>query len=322
MKKIKTTVIYLAISLLSISGSGQTFTYLESFDLTDTDDRDELCLTVYDGKIFIQDEGDDEVDIYSATSPYGFIMGFGSSQFGNSEDGIAVYNNFIFVADDDDEDIEVFKASDYSFVTQINTSAYVDDIEGFIIAFGKIFVVDNSGGKVSVFSANSPYSYMTDFGATELDIPASITSHDGNVFVVDEDDSTVHVFNGTTYSHLGSFGDGNSYGEGIAAICDYILVLEDEGPDYIDVYSAFAPYTHITTFGEGEISNIECIAVNGNLIYIADSDNNEIDIFELEEGCRPIPTLSQWSIIALGMIMLILGLVARKDFISLRFQRK
>ena len=33
--------------------------------------------------------------------------------------------------------------------------------------------------------------------------------------------------------------------------------------------------------------------------------------------CRSIPTLSQWGIIALGMIMLIIGLVALKDFIPL-----
>ena len=36
----------------------------------------------------------------------------------------------------------------------------------------------------------------------------------------------------------------------------------------------------------------------------------------------PIPTLSQWSIIALSMIMMILGVVALKDSITLRLQDK
>ncbi len=69
---------------------------------------DESCMMIAEEKLFVQDDEDDSIRVFSITPPFNLITSFGHPNLADAEDGIATTNNFIFVADTDDDDVEVF----------------------------------------------------------------------------------------------------------------------------------------------------------------------------------------------------------------------
>ena len=294
---------------------GPTFKHLATFDVSmNTPDGDEVCMMVFDNKIFIQDDTDDEVDVYNANFPYNYIESFGSGIIFDSEDGIQEYNGFIYVTDNStpgDDSIRVFNnTSPYNLDTTFSHPA-IGDIEGFKISCNKIFVADGIFGDMIVFEATRPYNFITSFGAADLISPDAPTSDGSRIFVGDNDH--IDIFDCNTYAHLGSVtkGPGAEYDEGLAyhQHCRALLALDND-VDEIDVFSLDSPPVYQKSFGAGLFADTECIAVSGDRIFVYDDSDDEISIFQ----CTPqaVPTIGEWGLILLGLILLIFGSVAMK----------
>ena len=294
---------------------GPTFKHLATFDVSmNTLDGDEVCMMVFDNKIFIQDEMNAEVDVYNANTPYNYIESFGSGIIFDSEDGIQEYNGFIFVTDNGGpglDSIRVFNnTSPYNLVASFS-DATINDIEGFKISCNKIFVADGGDDDIVVFDAVSPFNYNTSFGNPQLNSPDGITSDGSRIFVGDNDH--IDIFDCMTYAHLGtsSKGGGVEYDEGLVydQQCRSLLALDND-EDVIDVFSLDDPPVYQKSFGQGLFTDTECIAIAGNKIYVYDDRADEISIFECTP--QPVPTIGEWGLISLSLILLVLSTVALK----------
>ncbi len=308
----------LGILANSLLAQGPTFNHISTFNVSSqTPDGDEVCMMVYDYKIFIQDDDTDEVDIYDANAPYSYIESFGSGIISDCEDGIQEYDGFIFVTDNGqrpiDDSIRVFtNTSPYNLVASFSHTT-INDIEGFKISCGKIFVADGGDDDIVVFDVIAPYNFITSFGSGQLNSPDGVTSDGSRIFIGDDDH--IDFFDCNTYDFLGSMtkGAGVDYSEGLVydKNCKSILSIENND-NVVDVFNLDSPPIYQTSFEDGFFTDIECIAVAGNKIYLYNDDDDEISIFECIP--QPIPTIGEWGLTALSLLMLIFGSVAMRDF--------
>lgn len=295
---------------------GQTFQHLSAFGNTMFNDLDEACITVADGKIFIQDEDDDDVKVFANTAPYANLspFSFGSTQLSDSEDGILVLNNQIFVMDNGPGEIEVFDlAAPHTFTGTTIGNAEIGDPEGLATYGGLLFVSDNDDDRVEVFSATSPFTHSF-FGVAEIQSAGAIAAADGKIFVLDLNEDHVEVFSATPpHAHLGAFGAAQIDRTGDAiAIGNNLIFVIDDNDNQIEVFELGAPYKHIGKFGGAELNEPECLAVSGDKVFVADDvtdPNDHIEVYQIIPPAPPIPTLSQWGLFIFSLLVLNLGLI-------------
>lgn len=304
------TIFLLCLVLLPLQS--QTFPHLTGFGQATLDDIDEACMTIAAGKLFVQDDDDEDVKVFSL-SDYTNLISFGSANIDDSEDGIAVANNRIFVVDNDfgDAEIDVFDlTSPHNFEISFG-NAQIGEPEGLTTFGGLLFVSDTGDDQIEIFSTTSPYNHQGSFGNPNLQRPRAIAVADGKFFVVDRGDNQVEVFSATSpYTHLGSFGSAQiSRADDAIAIGENFIYVIDDDDNQIEVFERAAPYNHVTKFGGPELDEPECLAVSGDRVFVADDDDNQIEVYQIILPSAPIPAFSQWSLFIFFLLLLNLGII-------------
>ena len=93
----------------------------------------------------------------------------------------------------------------------------------------------------------------------------------------------------------------------------------DDDDNAIEVFDHSFPYNYVGQFGASDIDEPECIAVGNNRVFVAELFEEEIDVFQIG---KPIPTLSQWGLIILGLCLSIAGIVALKNVVFLKIRSR
>jgi hypothetical protein len=67
--------------LISFSIQVQTFTFIDTLFLQqdpnpEPDKIRELCLAIADGKVFVQEDLDDDIFVYNASDPFDYVTNF------------------------------------------------------------------------------------------------------------------------------------------------------------------------------------------------------------------------------------------------------
>jgi outer membrane protein assembly factor BamB len=322
MKKTKkhlfTHFFLLSILMLSASDiSGQALEFVTSFgqdQLGDPDDED--CMVAGNGLLFIQDDSEDQIEVFNASAPFAFVQSFGAVELSSpAEGGIEIDNNFIFIMDDGDNEIEVYNAtSPFGHVATFGTV----NPGGAAAGEGKLFVSDPFNDAIQVYSTSSPFSLLTTITNSNVTGPSASVVYNGILFVTDRDSDNVHLFNVTDYSYLGEIGETeiSSAEEGITAGDGYIFVLDN---NEVEIFNATAPFDHVMTVDVSTETNAaECIAYFDGLVFIADNAGaDEIDVYrcvlDKDQDVQNLPALPLRGLILLGMcIMLIGGILIRQ----------
>lgn len=269
------------------------------------DDFGNSCMAIADGKIFVQDEDDEDVKVFSLADK-SFLTDFGA-EITDSEDGIAVANNYIFVGDNFDDEIDVYElAAPHTYVMTFG-DLELAGIEGITILNNKIFVSDNEDDEIDIFSATPPFAHESSFPFANA---GAIVNYDGKLFITEENGNEIVVHNAASpYNRLGSFGSTEiaRTGDGLAIGLGHVFVIDDND-NAVEVFSAQAPYNHVRQIDHPELDEPECITIgpNGELL-VAEDDENVILYFQVNLYVEPIPTMSQWSLLIFGILILNLG---------------
>jgi uncharacterized repeat protein (TIGR03803 family) len=211
--------------------------------------------------------------------------------------GIAVdRSNNVYVADAGNSRVEKFD-SNGNYLTQWGSHgtgnsqfSALDDVA--VDRSNNVYVTDSTLDRVVKFDSNG--NYLTQWGSLgtnngQFSNPYGIAiDSSNNVYVVDQSNSRVQKFdsNGNYLSQWGSNGTGNGqffYPYGVAVdssnnvyVTDNINRVEkfDSNGNYLAQWGTFG-------HGNGQFFYPTGVAVNssGNYIYVADFDNNRIEVF-------------------------------------------
>ena len=287
---------------------GQTVKYLGNFGGADISDLDEIdCIFVHDNLIYVQDDDDDDVKVFDKNTQT-LVTSFNDAQLSDSEDGIVVSPPYIFVVENSDDEILVFNLSDNSYNTNFGDTR-LNEISGLAAGDGKIFVADESSNDIEVFSSSPPFTHLGTINDSDVDEPVSLSSDGQMLYVVERDLDVISIRNtDSPFAQTATVPlplDGDS---GVAVDDKFIYVIGSDNLIHVFDKTNFGLITRINT--NDEVDDPACLAVDGNRIYVADEDNDVIQVFSLT--FENVPTMSQWSLFVLALMMIITGIVSLK----------
>ena len=224
-------------------------------------------------------------------------FGSGNGQF-NGPEGIAIdSSNNVYVTDFSNDRVEKFDGNG-NYLTQWGSqgtgNGQFRDPGGIAVdSSNNVYVADGSNSRIEKFDGNG--NYLTQWGSFgsgngQFEDPFGIAvDSSNNVYVVDNSNSRVEKFdsNGNFLTTWGSSGSGNSqfqYPQGIALDSGNNVYVADSGNDRIEKFTSNGIY--LTRWGSvgsgnGQFEEPDGIALDrsGTVVYVADIDNNRIEVF-------------------------------------------
>lgn len=171
-----------------------------------------------------------------------------------------------------------------------------------VVHDNKIYVADTNNGRMAVFNYRG--RYMSGFGASEpgkLKYPMSITFSDKNIFVADVGTKKIHVYN-MDGQFTGFFAEGLVNEPCSVFYKDKSVFIVDKHSMKIVVVDESGKQK--TSFGgKGTVPGkfyypYSVYVSNENKVYVADSNNNRIQI--LSEAGVPLYSLTGQDIMGIG----------------------
>lgn|GEM_PF-3056676 len=233
------------------------------------------------------------------------VTSFGGAQISDSQDGVAVLGDYIFVVDAGSNEVEVFNKSDNSYHSTIDVAA-IDDPTGLAAGNGLLFVGDEDDDDIDIFSALPPFGLIQSIVPAGIDEVTSLAFSNGNLYLVDDIGDQIVILSGTSpHNVIGSFPVSMDMDAGVAVAFGLIYVITSG--DDINVYRDQPGYPLLETFNEDDIvGDPECIFADGTTIYVVDDSGDEIHVFS---AVQLIPTMGQWALMILAMLLSSVGLV-------------
>ena len=258
------------------------------------------AITITDTNIFIVDRGNNRVQVSDHNGNY--ISTIGSQGSGNGEfnrpQGIATNDTHLFVADTNNHRIQIFNV-DGTFVHSFGSSGGADgqfsSPRGITTNDTHIFVADFGNHRVQIF--DNAGNFVGKFGSEgtadgEFDYPLGITANNTHVFVLDRDNNRIQIFDDMG-NYAGQFG-GTGSGDGqftsprAIALSNTFIFATDANNNNIQVFDHSGYY--ISQFGghtfennppaDIEFDSAEGLATNDTHLFVADTGNSRIQIFE------------------------------------------
>ncbi|MBF0449989.1 MAG: 6-bladed beta-propeller [Candidatus Magnetomorum sp.] len=271
------------------------------------------------GKIYVVDTNNHRIQIFSSTGVYESQIGSGVSSTNdgefNSPSSIEIDSDGkIYIADMKNNRIQVFSSSnvfEYSFGTNGSGDGQFNYI--YQIAFdstGKIFATDYNNNRVQVFTKSGTFLYA--FGSKTLypygtlgymSRPKGITiDNDDNVYVTETGVVQKFSNDGTSIYRIAQI----SYQPG--AVNDPIDVDVDEdgniyvienGGNRLSVFTSSREFAYSIGTGDNssDISGFNYpmdIDVSNGKIYVADSNNTRIQVFNSASGAYEYSIGGNW----------------------------
>ncbi len=213
------------------------------------------------GRLYVGDARDKSVSVLNADGQYLFKLGIGTNEFGMPGDMIIV-NNYIYVTDGPNDLIKVYNISTGDFVFSFGQGLFpnADPNLGspplmfptgiaYDNIYNEIYVSDNTWGRILVFGLDGDFKrYIGRFGSYTEYGPGYITRaqglayKDGRLYVVDTFEHHVQVF------------DRNG---------TPLMVIGTVGSD------------------NGELRVPMDVVINGTKLYVTNSENRRIEIFDV-----------------------------------------
>jgi len=225
-------------------------------------------------------------------SKYEVIRDAGDESF-ESPVGISLSQDAIYVADSAAGKVFVFdRQGDHS--NTITSLARPTGI-AFHAASGRLFVIDTIENEVVVFDGSG--KRLDEFGARGLAIgdfnfPTSLALHGDTLFVNDTLNFRVQSFtlDGAPISSFGEIGDGSgqfALSKGLGADAEGHVYVADALSNYVQIFDQDGRF--LLSFGgmgeaAGQFMLPAGIYIFGNTIYIADSQNQRVQVFEFLGG--------------------------------------
>ena len=230
-----------------------------------------------DGNIYVTDSGNYRVQIFNGTT-HAYISQFGSNGPGNGEFGalgalMQHSDGNIYVVDSDNDRIQVFNGTlPHAYISQFGSIGVTDGkfnnpVDIMQHSNGDIYIADTSNNRIQVFNGTLPHAYLSQFGSHgsadgEFSNPNNVIQHsNGNIYVSDSDNHRVEVF---TPSH------GTVQNFAVSDIPTYIQTLGTTG---------------VSDSTDGQFNSPDSVTQhsNGN-IYVTDSNNNRVQVFDGDTG--------------------------------------
>lgn len=213
------------------------------------------------GRLYVGDAKDKSVSVLNADGQFLFKLGTGTNEFGMPGDMVIV-NNYIYVTDGPNDLIKVYNISNGDFVFSFGQGLFpnADPNLGspplmfptgiaYDNIYNEIYVSDNTWGRILVFGIDGGFKrYIGRFGSYTEYGPGYITRaqglayKDGRLYVVDTFEHHVQVF------------DRNG---------TPLMVIGTVGSD------------------NGELRVPMDVAINGTKLYITNSENRRIEVFNV-----------------------------------------
>jgi DNA-binding beta-propeller fold protein YncE len=252
------------------------------------------------GNVYVADT--DNCRIQKFTSGGTIYTEWGSYGTGNVQfeypEGIAVDSSGnVYVADTDNNRIQKF-TSNGAYVTKWGSSGsgndQFNDPEGVAVdSSGNVYVADTNNDRIQKFTSSGVY--ITQWGGSgggngKFNSPVGVAVDGaGNVYVADMNNCLIQKFTsaGAFLTQWGGYGSGNGQfydPEGIAADSAGDVFVADSDNNRIQMFTTAGAYVgQLGSAGDGpgQFSSPGSIAVNspGNLFYVADTDNDRIQLF-------------------------------------------
>jgi tripartite motif-containing protein 71 len=255
------------------------------------------------GNIYVADTGNNRIQKFDSqgrllASVGGF--GWGQEQFQKPVDLCAENGLDVFVADYENRRIERYDKELNCISSYLPDANLPDRLQfGFprsvgISIHGDLFIIDSENRRV--LKLNSQHEPETSFGDYDwgegnLGEPVQVcVSRTDKVFVSDDRLELVMV-----YDYFGNFLDsiGDKSVSSPAGLCisaDNILYVADPDKDQIVAFDPEGrPLATIGSQGEklGAFNNPNDVALYQNRLYVADTDNHRIQVFELSLSGTP-----------------------------------
>jgi len=250
--------------------------------------------------VYVTDDVNNRVEKFDSNGNYLTQWGSGGSgngQFLNPTGIAADSSNNVYVADIGNYRVEKFD-SNGNYLTQWGN--YGGGNGQFDVPYGiavdssnNVYVTDLGNDRVEKFNSNG--NYLTQWGGYgsgngQFNYPAGVAvDSSNNVYVGDGNNDRVEKFtsNGTYLTQWGSSGSGNgqflgSYG--VAADSSNNVYVTDIFNNRVEKFTSNGNYlTQWGSYGSGngQFNYPEGVAVDssGNFIYVADNDNDRIEVF-------------------------------------------
>jgi len=247
-----------------------------------------------DGNIYVADTGNNTIQKFSSTGAPLLTVGSGQIEYPSSVAVDGAGN--IYVADDTNRSVKKFSpggtllktiSGEFNFPTEVavdsNGNIYVAD-SNFILTDNHVLVFDPEG------------VLQQSIGNGQLNFPIGIALDSaGNIYVADSGGAHNHimVFNSTGFLQ-------DTIGAGMLKFPDDVdvdsagnIYVADTGNDRVMVFNPDgSPKYTIGTFGSGEVQfNLPMgVAVDeaGTKIYVADGDNNRVQVLGVPTGIADI----------------------------------
>jgi len=225
-------------------------------------------------------------------SKYEVIRDVGDEGF-ESPVGISLSQDAIYVADSAAGKVYVFdrQGNHSNTITGLTRPTGI----AFHAASGRLFVTDTIENEIVVFDGSG--TRLDEFGVRGLAVgdfnfPASLALHADTLFVNDTLNFRVQAFtlDGTPVSSFGEIGDGSgqfALSKGLGADAEGHVYVADALSNYVQIFDQDGRF--LLSFGgmgeaAGEFMLPAGIYISGNTIYIADSQNQRVQVFEFLGG--------------------------------------
>jgi tripartite motif-containing protein 71 len=246
-----------------------------------------------DGTAYVADRDNHRIQALSPTGA--FLRKWGSKgtapgQFNKPVDVAVGPNGNVHVVDADNRRVQVFTPTG-QFVRQMGSGQLGAPQSLAVGVDGKIFVVDSSHDNVRVYRPDGAlYDTWGSAGSGDgqLDGPSGIAlGRDGSVYVVDTGNLRIQVFTpaGAFLHKWGSSGTGPGQflaPRGISLLGDMVYVA-DSWHHAIKLFRTDGTYLGIIGgrrgYLDGSLNYPQDVVAAGTHLYIADRDNNRIQVF-------------------------------------------
>lgn len=249
-----------------------------------------------EGNVFVTDTGNNRILKFDRDGDFVFSnggFGWDSEQFDRPLDVSAKWGLDVFVADYNNERIERYDKK-LNYISSLRA----DDIDvnrlsfGFptsvdISRHGELFVCDNENDRILKLNASGdPDLVFGDFnwgeGQLQHPVKIEITTND-QVYVTDREANDIVVYD-YYGNYIFRFGENLLSAPNGLAWSDGLLFVADSGNNRVVVFNR--EHKNIFAWGEegsqyGAFRNPVDVATFNNKVYVLDSDNHRIQVFQL-----------------------------------------
>ena len=252
-----------------------------------------FAIAADDDLVAVVDPGLRAVHLYRPTSGKYAVIGEADGEEFESPVGISLANDAIYLTDSALGKVFVFdrngehqntitglmRPTGIAFHAESRRLYVADTLENRIVVF------DDQGEQIDVFGSRGGASGQFNF-------PSTLTLHGDTLYVNDTMNFRIQAFtpDGTPLSSFGEHGDGSgqlAHSKGLATDTEGNLYVADALSNYIQIFDANGRF--LLSFGGigggvGQFRLPAGIHVLGNRIFIADSQNRRVQVFEFLGG--------------------------------------